>query len=95
MSSRQNHQDIRIGTLAPMDKGADYLRQVVPHGFESFELTLWQYVGGVDLEKTAKECLDAVAGEAEISFIAIKPGSYHLKVPGSTGDTQQVSITIE
>jgi len=71
MSSRQNHQDIRIGTLAPMDKGADYLRQVVPHGFESFELTLWQYVGGVDLEKTAKECLDAVAGEAEISSIGI------------------------
>ena len=35
------------------------------------------------------------AGEAEISFIAIKPGSYHLKVPGSTGDTKPVSITIE
>ncbi len=35
------------------------------------------------------------AGEAEISFIAIKPGSYHLKVPGSTGDTQQVVIKIE
>jgi len=35
------------------------------------------------------------AGKAEISFIAIKPGSYHLKVPGSTGDTQQVAITIE
>jgi hypothetical protein len=35
------------------------------------------------------------AGEAEISFIAIKPGSYHLKVPGSTGDTQQVAITVE
>lgn len=35
------------------------------------------------------------AGEAEISFVAIKPGSYHLKVPGSTGDIQQVAITIE
>lgn len=35
------------------------------------------------------------AGEAEISFIAIKPGRYHLKIPGSTGDTQQVAITIE
>lgn len=35
------------------------------------------------------------AGEAEISFIAIKPGSYQLKIPGSTGDTQQVAITIE
>lgn len=34
-------------------------------------------------------------GEAEISFVAIKPGSYHLKIPGSTGDTQQVAITIE
>ncbi|MCF3639626.1 hypothetical protein LXM94_06545 [Rhizobium sp. TRM95111] len=34
-------------------------------------------------------------GEAEISFVAIKPGTYHLKVPGSTGDTQQVSIIIE
>lgn len=35
------------------------------------------------------------AGEAEISFIAIKPGSYHLKVPGTTGELQTVSITIE
>ncbi|HLP70416.1 MAG TPA: hypothetical protein VK181_23160 [Rhizobium sp.] len=35
------------------------------------------------------------AGEAEISFVAVKPGSYHLAVPGSKGDTQQVTITIE
>lgn len=35
------------------------------------------------------------AGEAQISFIAIKPGSYQLKVPGSAGDTQHVAITIE
>lgn len=35
------------------------------------------------------------AGEAEISFVAVKPGSYHLKIPGSTGDNQQVVITIE
>lgn len=35
------------------------------------------------------------AGTAEMSFIAVKPGSYFLKVPGSTGETQQVSITIE
>ncbi len=35
------------------------------------------------------------AGEAEISFIAIKPGSYSLRVPGTTGGLQQVAITIE
>ncbi|MEZ5674472.1 hypothetical protein SAMN06265173_11734 [Thalassovita litoralis] len=35
------------------------------------------------------------AGEMEIGFIAIKPGRYYLKVPGSTGDTQRLEITIQ
>ena len=30
----------------------------------------------------------------EIEFVAIKPGTYTLKIPGSTGDTQRVEITI-
>src|SRR6056297_1353904 len=34
------------------------------------------------------------AGEMEIGFVAIKPGSYYLKIPGSTGETQRVDITI-
>ncbi len=35
------------------------------------------------------------AGEMEIGFIAIKPGSYYMKVPGSTGETQRLEITIK
>jgi hypothetical protein len=35
------------------------------------------------------------AGTAELSFIAIKPGTHILRVPGSTGDAQQVSISIQ
>lgn len=35
------------------------------------------------------------AGEMKIGFIALKPGNYHLKVPGSTGDTQRLEITIQ
>lgn len=35
------------------------------------------------------------AGEMEIGFVAIKPGSYYLKIPGSTGDTQRLEITIK
>ena len=31
----------------------------------------------------------------EIGFLAIKPGSYYLKIPGSTGDTQRLEIVIE
>lgn len=34
-------------------------------------------------------------GVIEMSFIAIKPGTYSLSVPGSTGDSQRVEITIE
>ncbi len=34
-------------------------------------------------------------GTATLSFIAIKPGSYTLAIPGSTGESQRVTITIE
>jgi hypothetical protein len=35
------------------------------------------------------------AGTLEIGFVAIKPGTYFLRIPGSTGETQRVEITIE
>lgn len=34
-------------------------------------------------------------GTIEMSFVAIKPGQYSLAIPGTTGDTQRVEITIE
>ena len=34
-------------------------------------------------------------GTIELSFIAIKPGRYSLKIPGSKGDSQKVSISIQ
>jgi hypothetical protein len=34
-------------------------------------------------------------GTIEFSFIAIKPGRYELKIPGSTGETQRVQISIQ
>lgn len=35
------------------------------------------------------------AGTLELGFIAIKPGSYILKIPGSTGETQRINIQIQ
>ncbi|WP_095587948.1 hypothetical protein [Actibacterium ureilyticum] len=35
------------------------------------------------------------AGTMEIGFVAIKPGSYELRIPGSTGESQRIAITIE
>jgi len=35
------------------------------------------------------------AGVVEMSFIAIKPGTHVLRIPGSTGETQQIKISIQ
>src|SRR5437868_4061687 len=62
---------IRIGTLAPMDKGAGYLKQILPHGFESFSLTCWKNIGNVDLKKTATEVKDLLGDKAVISSVGV------------------------
>ena len=63
--------DIRIGTCAPLDKGASYLRQILPHGFESFSLSCWQTLGNVDLERTAKDVLECIVDKAAISTVGV------------------------
>ena len=35
------------------------------------------------------------AGTMEIEFLAIKPGRYFLRIPGSTGESQRVEISIQ
>lgn len=69
--SRTDHQDIRIGTLAGFSNGVDYLRKILPHGFESFELTLWAYAGDTNFEEFAKESKDALGDQAIISSLGI------------------------
>ena len=34
-------------------------------------------------------------GEAEISFVAITPGTYHIRIRGTTGETQQATFTVK
>jgi len=44
------HDDIRIGTLVPAhDRTADVIRQLLPHGFESFQLSFGKSVGDADV----------------------------------------------
>lgn len=69
--SEMAQTDIRIGTLAGMGNGAAYLKQILPHGFESFSLTCWQHIGKVCLEKTAAEVMEAIDGKAVISCIGL------------------------
>ena len=66
-----NHADIRLGTVAPLDKGANYIRQILPHGFESFQMFSWRHLPQIDLERTAAEILEAIDGKAVISSMGM------------------------
>ena len=41
--------DIRIGTLVQPANCVETIRQIIPHGFESFQIMFWQTIGDVDL----------------------------------------------
>jgi sugar phosphate isomerase/epimerase len=66
---------IRIGTL--VNGGGDatpgnYIRQILPHGFESFSVTFWQTLAGADLQRIAADVREALAGsDAVITSLGI------------------------
>ena len=60
--------DVRIGTMvrAGIPSPADYVRQILPHGFESVQLFFWQTLGAADLERLAVDIRDAI-GDADVT----------------------------
>ena len=55
-------ENIRIGTLVKGQTGVEeYIRQILPHGFESFSIMFWQTLGGADLEDMAKGVKEVLA----------------------------------
>ncbi len=65
--------DIRIGTLVSgnLPDPADHIRQILPHGFESFSITFWQTMGDVDLADLAARVKDVIGDQAIISSLAM------------------------
>jgi sugar phosphate isomerase/epimerase len=65
--------DIRIGTLVSGNGAdpADYIKQILPHGFESFQITFWQTLGGVHLPDLAMRVKDTIGDQAVISSLAV------------------------
>jgi len=58
---------IRIGTLVSGGvKTAGYIRQILPHGFESFSITFWQKIGETNLEQLAREVKEALADSGAV-----------------------------
>jgi hypothetical protein len=50
---------------------AEYIRQILPHGFESFSITFWQTLGDTDLKRLAREVKDVLGDQAVISSLGI------------------------
>ncbi len=66
-------QDIRIGTLVQGKATAgEYVAQIIPHGFESFQLFFWQQIpDDVDLAKVADEIRTAI-GDRDIVISSLE-----------------------
>ncbi|MEL6793127.1 MAG: hypothetical protein AAFU55_10705 [Pseudomonadota bacterium] len=89
---------LKSGTYYEIEIEADGSQELALVGSEFFR-AIWIdeiVIEGLEIRPLG---LDSVefdeAGVMEIGFLAIKPGKYHLKVPGSTGDTQRLEIEIK
>ncbi len=89
-----------------LKSGTYYEFEIIGDGSQELALTGPEFFRSIWIDEIVVEGLeirplglDSVefdeAGEMEIGFLAIKPGRYYMKVPGSTGETQRIEITIE
>ena len=90
--------ELKSGTYYEFEIEADGSQELALVGSEFFR-AIWIdeiVIEGLEIRPLG---LDSVefdeAGTMEIGFLAIKPGKYYLKVPGSTGETQRLEIEIE
>ncbi len=89
-----------------LQSGAYYELEIVADGSAelaiegpSFFRAIWMneiVINDIEIRPMAIDSLEFdAAGTATLSFIAIQPGSHTIRIPGSTGDTQQVTFSIQ
>ncbi len=74
MKNDFSKESVRIGTLVNglQKDPASYIKQILPHGFESFSITFWQTIGDKDLKKLAASVKKALGGSgATVSSLGI------------------------
>ncbi len=89
---------LQSGAYYEMTIAADGSQELAIAGAAFFR-AIWMdeiVINEIEVRPMAIDSLEFdAAGEAELSFIAIKPGRYELKIPGSTGESQKVDISIQ
>ncbi|PHO05294.1 hypothetical protein CSC82_04505 [Rhodobacteraceae bacterium 4F10] len=89
---------LKSGTYYEFEIQADGSQELALIGPEFFR-AIWIdeiVIEGLEIRPLGLDSIEFdEAGEMEIGFVALKPGQYYLKVPGSTGETQRLEITIQ
>ncbi len=95
-----------LGEDVVLQSGAYYKLQITADGSaelavegSDFFRSIWMNEIVINKIEVRPMAIDSIefdaAGTAELSFIAIKPGSHVLRIPGSTGKSQQITLSIQ
>ena len=89
---------LESGTYYKMFITADGSAELAVSG-PSFFRSIWMNEIVINKIEIRPMAIDSIefdkAGKVELSFIAIKPGTHILRIPGTTGKTQQIKISIK
>ncbi len=95
-----------LGEDQVLQSGAYYVLEIVADGTAelaiegpSFFRAIWMneiVINQIEIRPMAIDSIEFdAAGTATLSFIAIKPGRHTIRIPGSTGETQQMTFSIQ
>lgn len=95
-----------LGEDVQLQSGAYYKLEITADGSaelavegSSFFRAIWMneiVINSIEIRPMAIDSIEFdKAGVAELSFIAIKPGSHTLRIPGSTGEAQSITLSIQ
>lgn len=95
-----------LGEDAVLQSGAYYKLEITADGSAelaiegaSFFRSIWMneiVINSIEIRPMAIDSIEFdKAGTVELSFIAIKPGRHTVRIPGSTGDAQSVTFSIQ
>lgn len=95
-----------LGEDVQLQSGAYYKLEITADGSAelavegaSFFRAIWMneiVINSIEIRPMAIDSIEFdKAGVAELSFVAIKPGSHTLRIPGSTGESQSITLSIQ
>ena len=89
--------ELQSGAYYELEISADGTAELAVSG-PNFFRSVWMneiVINEIEVRPMAIDSLEFdAAGTATLSFIAIRPGSHTLSIPGSTGETQRVTFNI-